>query len=160
MTENEQKALKTVKNYVWWSMGAGLIPFPWVDMAAVSGVQLKMVAAISKIYGVRFQANSDKAVIGSLVGSLVPGAVSYGAAFTVLKGIPAAGFIVGGSAMVVISGATTWALGKVFIQHFESGGTFLNFHPEEVKEYFKAQFAEGRKVATNMGRDKKSESPA
>jgi len=146
LTENEQKALKTVKNYVWWSMGAGLIPFPWVDMAAVSGVQLKMVAAISKIYGVRFQANSDKAVIGSLVGSLVPGAVSYGAAFTVLKGIPAAGFIVGGSAMVVISGATTWALGKVFIQHFESGGTFLDLNPDKVREYFKAQFEEGRKT--------------
>ena len=45
---------------------------------------------------------------------------------------------------------STWALGKVFIQHFESGGTFLDFDPEEVKEYFKAQFEEGREVAATL----------
>ena len=38
---------KIVRNYMWWSMGAGLIPVPLVDMAAVTGVQLKMVADIS-----------------------------------------------------------------------------------------------------------------
>src|ERR1039457_5592843 len=69
--ENELKALKTVKNYMWWSMGAGLIPFPWVDMVAVSGVQLKMLSEISKIYDVPFQLNRGKAVVGSLIGSIV-----------------------------------------------------------------------------------------
>lgn len=147
LTEKEQQALKTIKKYMWWSLGAGAIPLPWVDVVAVSGVQLKMVAAISKIYGVPFHANREKALIGSLLGSLVPGAVSYGAAFGLLKEIPFVGFVVGGTAMVVISGATTWALGKVFIQHFESGGTFLDLNPDEVREYFKAQFEEGRKMA-------------
>jgi len=72
VSENEQKALKTVKNYMWWSMGAGLIPVPFVDLVAVSGVQLKMLAEISKIYGVQFQESRGKAVIGSLIGSIVP----------------------------------------------------------------------------------------
>ncbi len=62
--------------------------------------------------------------------------------------------------MVLFCGASTWALGKVFIQHFESGGTFLDFKPEEVKEYFKAQFVEGRKMATTMGPNEKAEAPA
>jgi uncharacterized protein (DUF697 family) len=148
LTEKEEAAVKTVKTYMQWSVGASLIPFTWLDMVAVSGVQLKMVAAISKIYGVPFHANSAKAVIGSVLGSIVPGAISYGAAYSILKAVPAVGFIVGGTAMAVISAATAWALGKVFIQHFESGGTFLNLNPDQVREYFNAQFEEGRKMAT------------
>jgi hypothetical protein len=33
-------------------------------------------------------------------------------------------------------GAGTWALGKVFILHSESGGTALSFDPAEMKFYF------------------------
>ena len=58
--------------------------------------------------------------------------------------------------MVLTSGASTWALGKVFIQHFESGGTFLDFNPEKVREYYKVQFEEGRKMAAG----EKAEVPA
>jgi len=35
--------------------------------------------------------------------------------------------------MPVSGGAATYALGMVFIQHFSSGGTFLNFDPDQVK---------------------------
>ena len=52
MTEKQQEAVKTVKRYMWWSMGAGLVPVPVLDLAAVSGVQLKMLAEISRIYDV------------------------------------------------------------------------------------------------------------
>jgi hypothetical protein len=36
VSEKEQTALRTVKHYMWWSMGAGLIPVPFLDLAAVS----------------------------------------------------------------------------------------------------------------------------
>jgi uncharacterized protein (DUF697 family) len=150
LSENEQKALKTVKNYMWWSMGAGLIPVPWVDLAAVAGVQLKVLAEISKIYDVPFQENRGKAAISSLVGFVLPHAMAFGAVGSLLKAIPVVGVLAGSPAMALFCGAYTWALGNVFIQHFESGGTFLNFKPEEVKEHFKAQFEEGRKVAATM----------
>lgn len=159
MSEEQPKALKTVKNYMWWSMGAGLIPVPFVDWAAVSGVQLKMVAEISKIYGVPFQESRGKAVIGSLVGFVLPHATAFGLIGGLLKAIPVVGALAGAPAMALFCGAYAWALGNVFIQHFESGGTFLNFNPEEVREYFKAQFEEGRKMATTMGTQEKAESP-
>jgi uncharacterized protein (DUF697 family) len=159
MTDKEQIAIKTVKRYMWWSMGAGLIPFPVVDIAAVTGVQLKMLAAISKIYGVEFSKSRGKAVAGALIGSLVPGAFSYGVGYSVMKEVPVVGFLLGSPLMVLFSGATAWALGKVFIQHFESGGTFLDFNPEEVKEYFKQQFDEGRKVAAMKGTEENVEVP-
>jgi hypothetical protein len=39
-------------------------------------------------------------------------------------------------------------VGKVFVQHFESGGTFLNFKPEEVRAYYQQMFKEGEKAAS------------
>ena len=157
MSENEQKALKTVKNYMWWSMGAGLIPVPFVDLVAVSGVQLKMLAEISKIYGVQFQESRGKAVIGSLIGSIVPGVISFGSVGSLLKAVPLVGALVGAPSMVLFCGASAWALGKVFIRHFESGGTLLTFDPEEAKEHFKEQFEEGRKMASTMKTEEKAE---
>jgi uncharacterized protein (DUF697 family) len=160
LSEKEQKALKTVKNYMWWFMGAGLIPVPFVDLVAVSGVQLKMLAEISKIYGVQFQESRGKAVVGALIGSIVPSAMSFGAVGSLLKAVPLVGALVGTPSMVVFCGASAWALGKVFIQHFESGGTFLDFNPAEVKEHFQEQFEEGRKMAATMETEQKTEVPA
>jgi uncharacterized protein (DUF697 family) len=160
LSEKEQKALKTVKSFMWWSMGAGLIPVPFVDLAAVSGVQIKMLAELSKIYGIEFHESRGKALTGALLGSIVPGAMSFGAVGSLLKAIPVVGALAGVPSMVVFCGASAWALGKVFIQHFESGGTFLDFDPDKVKEYFKKQFEDGQKVATTMESEKTAEVPA
>lgn len=156
MSELERKALKTVKNYMWWSMGAGLIPVPFLDLAAVSGVQLKMLAEVAKVYGVPFQEGRGKAVVGSLLGSIVPSTISYGAVGSLLKAVPGVGTMAGTPSMVLFSGASAWALGKVFILHFESGGTFLNFDPDRVREHFMAEFEEGRKVAATMNAEEKA----
>jgi uncharacterized protein (DUF697 family) len=157
MTEKAIAALKTTKNYMWWSMGAGLIPVPYLDLAAVSGVQLKMVSEISKIYEVPFQENRGKAAVGSLVGFVLPHATACGLIGSTIKAIPLIGALAGAPAMAIFCGAYAWALGNVFIQHFESGGTFLNFNPDEVKEYFRAQFEEGKKMASSMGTQERAE---
>jgi uncharacterized protein (DUF697 family) len=160
LNEKEQTAQKVVKNYMWWSMGAGLIPVPLVDLVAVAGVQLKMLAEISKIYGVQFQENRGKALIASLVGYVVPGSLSFGSVGSLLKAIPGVGTLVGAPSMALFCGASTYALGKVFIQHFESGGTFLSFDPAKVKEHFQREFAEGGKIAAELPVENKNEVPA
>jgi uncharacterized protein (DUF697 family) len=147
VTEQQESAFKTVKKYMWWSMGAGLIPIPFVDWAAVSGIQLKMIADLAKTYDVRFQRDAVKATIGALSGFVLPHALACGLVGTMFKAVPVIGFVAGGSSMSLLCGAYAWALGNVFIQHFESGGTFLDFDPEAVKEYFRAKFEEGKKVA-------------
>jgi hypothetical protein len=48
--------------------------------------------------------------------------------------ILAAGFV-----MPVLSAGATFAIGKAFIQHFESGGTLLDFNPPDYREFVKAQ---------------------
>ena len=41
--------------------------------------------------------------------------------------------------MPVLSAGATYAIGKAFIQHFESGGTLLDFNPPDYREFVKAQ---------------------
>ena len=139
-----------VKKWMWWTMGAGLIPVPFVDLAAVSGVQLKMLSDLSKLYDVKFSENRGKSIISALLGSIVPNSLAGGGVGSILKMIPLVGTILGGVSMSLFSGAATYAIGKSFIQHFESGGTFLDFDPVKVKDYFSAQFEEGQVVAKEM----------
>jgi hypothetical protein len=54
------------------------------------------------------------------------------------------------SGFIAIPGAAasfTYAVGKVFLQHFAFGGTFLDFDPKKVREHFARQFEEGKLVA-------------
>ena len=150
MSEKQQLALQTVKHYMWLSGVAGLVPIPLADLVAVSGVQLKMLADISKIYDTPFHSSRGKMVIGALMGYVLPRALSFGLIGSLIKGIPLIGTLAGEPAMALFSAASAWALGAVFIQHFESGGTFLNFDPAAVKEYYRAQFQAGQQMAANM----------
>ncbi|MCB2198619.1 DUF697 domain-containing protein [bacterium] len=145
---------KIVKNYMWWSMGAGLIPVPLVDMAAVTGVQMKMVADISKEYDVKFSENRSRSIIISLLGSLVPNAFARGFVGSLLKALPLVGTIAGTLSMSLFSGAATYAIGQVFVQHFELGGTLLDFDADKMKAYFEEQFKEGTKKAEELKKEK------
>lgn len=151
---NQELAIDLTTKYMWWTMGAGLIPIPFVDLIAVSGVQLKLVKDMADIYEVKFSENRGKTIVSALLGSVVPNSLSTGGVGSLLKMIPFVGPVVGGLSMSLFSGAATYAMGKVFIQHFETGGTFLDFNPDSVKEYFKAQFEKGQKVAEEMKNNK------
>ena len=65
----------------------------------------------------------------------------------IIKTIPIVGQTVGMLTMPIIAGATTYAVGKVFHQHFASGGTFLTFDPNEVKSYYTEMIEKGKSVA-------------
>lgn len=138
-----------VKKYMLWSMAAGMAPV-FVDSVAVSAIQLKLLHALANRYDVKFSQNSGKSVIASLVGGLGSGAVSRSSMGTMLKLIPVIGPIIGTVAMPVISGASTYAIGKVFVRHFESGGTFLDFDPAKAKKPFEKLFQEGKNVASRV----------
>jgi uncharacterized protein (DUF697 family) len=160
LSEKEKRTSAVIKNYMWWSVGAGLIPFPFVDLMAVSGVQLKMLAEISKVYGVEFQEGRGKMLVASLIGYVVPSVLSFGSAATLLKAIPVVGHLVGAPSMGIFCGASTYAVGKVFMQHFEAGGTFLTFNAANVKEHFKKEFEEGGKLLKKAQKEQPLEAAA
>jgi uncharacterized protein (DUF697 family) len=140
------QARHIVKNRMIASVGAGLIPFPAVDIAALTGIQLDTVRALSKLYEVKFTKDLGKTAISSLTGGLFPVATGPWVS-SIAKSVPVVGQLMGAISMPVVAGASTYALGQVFIQHFESGGTFLTFDPEKVKDYFQQEFEKGKDFA-------------
>ena len=61
--------------------------------------------------------------------------------------IPVAAPVISMVTIPIFGAAATYAVGHLFIQHFESGGTFLTFDPEKVKGHYAKLFAEGEKRA-------------
>ena len=131
-------AAKLVDRFSVWAGVAGLIPLPFVDVLAVGGLQLQMLRRVSQLYDVQFSENRGKALIASLAGTMIPVTSGMGAA-SALKGVPLLGMVASAFVMPVLSAGATYAIGKAFIQHFESGGTLLDFNPPDYKEFIKAQ---------------------
>ncbi len=140
--QRDDAASKLVDRFSLWSGAAGLIPVPLVDIAAVGGVQLQMLRRLSEIYGVPFSDNRGKSIIASLAGSVLPASTATTTAMgvsSVLKSVPGVGTVIGALTMPVFSAGATYVIGKVFIQHFASGGTLLDFNPPDYREFIKAQ---------------------
>ena len=155
MSEKEAQAHEIVKRKVYWSAGAGFIPLPLVDIAAIMLVQVKMLSDLANLYGLPFSKDRGKALISALIGSVAPTAIADPVA-SIIKAVPLVGMTVSVVAMPALAGASTYAVGQVFIQHFEAGGTFLDFKPEEVKEYFAEQLEKGKQTLKKEPEPKKA----
>jgi uncharacterized protein (DUF697 family) len=139
--DRTQRAAKLVDRFSLWSGAAGLIPVPLLDIAAVGGVQLQMLRRLSEMYGVPFSENLGKSVIASVAGAVIPASTATTTAMGVgsmIKSVPG-GQMVGALTMPLFSAAATYVIGKVFIQHFASGGTLLDFNPPDYREFIKTQ---------------------
>jgi uncharacterized protein (DUF697 family)/CRP-like cAMP-binding protein len=136
--DRHARAVKLVERFSLWSGVAGIIPVPFVDLAAVGGVQIQMLRRISRIYGVPFSENRGKALIVSLAGSMIPASSGIGAA-SLMKSVPIVGTAISAVVMPALSAGATYAIGMAFIQHFTSGGTLLDFEPTQYREFIKAQ---------------------
>ena len=135
-----------IKNYVAGSIGASAIPLPVVDIAAIGALQLRMIQKLSKLYG---QAFSQKLVRSSIV-SLAGGFVGYGLGATsssLLKAVPGIGWLMGFATLPLMAGATTYALGKVFVKHFEDGGSLFDLEPDSLKALYVKELKRGKKIS-------------
>jgi uncharacterized protein (DUF697 family) len=142
-----------VKRYVMGSLAFAALPVPFApfwDMAAIAALQVKMVHGLCRLYGVPFRKELVRGLVGALAGHLflrgsVAPAVHY------LRMIPGLGQFHDLTSFIgsfAVTAASTYAIGKVFMEHFETGGTLLDFDPERVKARFQALYAEGRRLAT------------
>jgi uncharacterized protein (DUF697 family) len=139
--ERKDRADQMIKSHTLWSMGAGLIPVPLLDMAAVTAVQIDLLQQLAKLYGVDFSLSKGKTFVSGLTG----GAVARKGA-SMVKALPGVGSVVGGLSMSVLSGASTYAVGQVAIKHLESSQDFLNVDLNWAKAAYEKAFARGKEV--------------
>ncbi len=137
--DRDVKAKAIIKHYTKWAAGAGVVPIPLLDAFTMSAVQMSMVRKLAELYDIPYNSQIMKSAVAGLIGG-VNAAYLGGSA---LKMFPVLGVFTL-AAMPTINAAINWAVGKVFIQHFESGGTFLDFDPAKVKAYFEEQYREGK----------------
>jgi uncharacterized protein (DUF697 family) len=148
MSERFDKATALIRRYSYWSAGFGLIPVPVIDLAAITGTQIKMVRDLSAIYEREFSEDMVRASVGALVGAALPIAVG-GSTISALKTVPIIGQVAGTLLLPALAAASTIAVGRVFVQHFEAGGTLLDFDPEKMKAHFEAEFRKAKDGPAN-----------
>jgi uncharacterized protein (DUF697 family) len=142
----DEKAMALVSSYVPWAASAGMIPVPSLDLAALLGLQLRMLSKLASLYEVPFLENGVKSTVSAMLGTVVAGSAGAGLG-SLIKAVPIVGTYVGFVAAPGTFAAATYAVGRVFVTHFESGGTFLDFDPKKTREYFTAEFEKAKAAA-------------
>jgi uncharacterized protein (DUF697 family) len=138
----------------------GLVPIPFVEMAACSTIQLRMAAKLCDIYGVPFSENAVKNSIATLVATVLPVSGVGVATASLIRRVPVVGTIFGLVAMPTFAAACTYALGRVFSWHFAKGGTASDFDADEMKDRFADEFADGKRKASEFVKGAKGAKPA
>lgn len=133
LSAREEEANRIVKHRMWWSAGLGVLWMPFLDTVAVTGLQVEMLHKLCGLYEVAYDRDRVKEWIAALVGGVGPTMI-------VRRAIPWIGMLTG----PVLYGASTYAIGKVFIQHFETGGTLLTFDADKMRRYFARFYADAR----------------
>ncbi len=137
VVERAQKARALVAKYARWSAALGLVPLPFLDSAVGSAMTLKMLHELTGLYDLDYSEQRAKVYLAALLGFFASAAPyrTVGRLFLTMNPLAAVA-LEGG----VLWGVTT-AIGKVFIQHFELGGTLLDFEPEKMRQYLQEQQA-------------------
>lgn len=157
--EMREKANSIIKYHTLMSAGFGLIPVPYADMAAVAGTQINMIRELAKVYDVPFQKEYVRSAVAGILGGGLPFAASMTPFITSsLKAIPFVGQTLGAIVMPTLSTATTLALGRLFLRHFEAGGNLLNLNTDELRKHFYKEYETAKQDSKTL-RDDETLSP-
>ncbi|HWI28610.1 MAG TPA: DUF697 domain-containing protein [Stellaceae bacterium] len=131
-------AIGILTYYRKWTMAAAAAPIPLADAALVSGVQLRMISRLARLYGVPFERVRVASLLSALFGGWTPYTIATGVAGAAARMAPGIGTVIGIATSVGTSTLATETIGKIFIQHFEEGGTFLDFEPRRYRDQLNA----------------------
>ena len=151
-------ARQIVNQYTVYGAASGLLPLPGLDVAAIVGTQIKMIAELAQLYDKPFAEHAVKGYVAALLGGVLP-VSGFTAAFgSAVKAVPGIGTLLGMFVMPGVAGASTWAVGKIFAAHFESGGDLADFNVDAARERFRHEFARARnRVKAAVGGAKPAE---
>ena len=150
LDELSAQAGECIKRHCIYAAVGGLVPLPFVEMITSSTIQLRMIAGLCDVYGVRFSENAVKNAMGTLIATALPATGVGYAARSLIRKVPVVGAAFGVVAMPTLAAACTYALGKVFAWHFAKGGTTTNFKAEDMKARFMEHFEEGKRKASEF----------
>jgi len=116
------QANSIVERHTAYAAVGGIIPVPIANVASVTAVIVRMVKRLSDLYGIPFERDRARAIVVGLMGGAMPtglGAVTTSTLFYVVPGSGLVGLAVSSIAAV----ACTRSIGRIFVEHFESGSS-------------------------------------
>ncbi|MCX2725803.1 YcjF family protein [Roseibium salinum] len=153
----ELTADNLIKDYVIASVAASIVPVAFFDIAAVVAIQLRMIQKLSQLYGKPFSERLGRKVIYALAGGVLGYGAGYVVAASATKLIPGIGWMVGMVSLPVVAGGATYAVGRSIVQHYEEGGTLMDFNANKMRDFYKEQFEKGKDLARKAKSKVKSE---
>jgi uncharacterized protein (DUF697 family) len=128
--KRKSRARAIVERHATYSGVGGVIPLPIVNIASVTAVIVRMVKMLSDLYGVPFERDRARAIVVGLMGGAMPTGLAAATASTLVYVIPGSNLI-GLAVSSVAAIACTRSIGRIFIEHFESGATLADFQRAE-----------------------------
>jgi uncharacterized protein (DUF697 family) len=127
-------AMKIVRRYVLISAGAGLITLPVIDVSALAAVHVALIKELTEHYGHEFSEHVARNILIAIGASLIPGSIGSILGRKLLRALPFVDPVSALAAMSGFSAFVSYSLGRVFIEHFERGGTLANFDVEHLHD--------------------------
>lgn len=151
------KVEKAIRDSVYASMGIGIVPLPLFNVAAVTGSNLNLARKLSDLYGVEFKEGVAKKIIIAMTGASA-GVLASPIVETALIGLPLIGLPLAIGTKPILNGTATYAIGRMFVTHFERGGSFIGANVDAMKEDFSAAYKNSREWLGNaISGNKKAE---
>jgi uncharacterized protein (DUF697 family) len=116
------QAYAIVERHATYSAAGGIIPVPIVNVASVTAIIVRMVRRLSSLYGVPFERDRARAIVVALAGGTMPTGLAAVTTSTLYYFVPGSA-IIGLAVASVAAVACTRNIGRVFVEHFESGAT-------------------------------------
>ncbi|MET4700155.1 uncharacterized protein (DUF697 family) [Constrictibacter sp. MBR-5] len=139
-----------IRKHVYGAMALGLAPVPLIDVLGLIAIQMNLVRSLAQKHEVSFQSHLAKPVIASLVGGVVPVAITPMIA-SFVKVIPVIGYTTGAASLSLLGAGATYAVGRVFADHFAAGGSMNDFDVNSSQATFKKEFEKGKAMAGSSG---------
>jgi uncharacterized protein (DUF697 family) len=126
LAKRRAQARAIVERHATYSAVGGILPLPIVSVAGITAIIVRMVKMLSNLYGVPFERDRARAIVAGLVGGATPTGFAVVTTSTLFFVVPS-GALIGTVVSAVSAVACTRSIGRVFIEHFESGATLNNF---------------------------------
>ena len=130
-------ALPHIIGYSSLAAASALVPIPFVDLFAITGIQTRMIYRLAQLYG---QPMTGKRFL-EIASTLGLGMVVRQASLEVLKFMPFIGTVGGSVASGALAGASTFALGKAFCYYYRVVHQGHIPKAQELRKYYKEQLA-------------------
>src|SRR5262249_59902399 len=130
-------ALPHIIGYSSLAAASALMPIPFIDLFAITGIQTRMIYRLAQLYG---QPMTGKRFL-EIASTLGLGMVVRQASLEVLKFMPFIGTVGGSVASGALAGASTFALGKAFCYYYRVVHQGHIPKAQELRKYYREQLA-------------------